>query len=520
MKQVAGMCLHSPWNKATEQVMREWELTTSDLQLPKGRYRSLVHDKAELRLASVCARRRDATGSTTHSSLVDRYLAAFGAGEGIGKTRGYIRTLCNLGLGEAAELLMQLRLECAPLHSIIAKNYRGREPIAKQQARALCPCCKAAPETVTHLLLECPAYAEQRQQLEVCMRELCPSRLRAYMQLDGHTSREGTGVPATRILAADSASPASCQPNAHGNRRPYGAANPSCHAPCCPAHGCPTAGTRSLPCARPSHVITCSHAAARATPAADTTGTGAAPQEVSPHRGHQAHATCCQTHQSPHYSPQHSSWCHPYHPHPQDHQGTTTRALEPDAWPSLLAATAHSPTPPAPMPLPCSPAQNLHHLICRQAPVQVHQVPVCQAQRTSDDCRHRTQEGQAQRTLEASQPADTHPTQAPCAGGGPAALRSVAVYIIAVLRERGRIRGLLHRGVHGVNAGSQPTRQLARRTHRHNINACIIVHYCVAGLREGAARTRIPRAVTVQTKETPQAFYRRKARADGGDPMV
>ena len=270
------------------------------------------------------------------------------------------------------------------------------------------------------------------------MRELCPSRWRAYMQLD---------TPAAKAQAF-------LQPEFWQQTQPAPpAANPTPMAT--DDHTAQQTPAAMPPAAQP---MGAQQQAPAPSPAPDhhMSSHAATPQQRRQHRQQTQLARALRPRKSPRtvatrptplaarhtraHTTAHST------PHGVTHTTptrritrATTRALEPDAWPSLLATTAHSLTPPAPMPLPCSPAQNSHHPTCSQAPVQVPQVPVCRAQRTSDDCRHRTQEGQAQRTLEASQPADTPPTQAPCAGGGPAALRSVAVYIIAVWRERGRI---------------------------------------------------------------------------------
>ena len=161
------------------------------------------------------AGRRDTAGNTTNSSLVDEYYATYGAGEGIGRTRGYFRTYSNMGLGLAAELTLQGRLKSLPLGYNIAKNHRGVGSAAAQQARALCPCCGAAPETEIHLFAECPAYAHLRRQLEADLRVQCPARWQVYARLATPKERAQALLKPDSWLHAETAPARASTPPGH-----------------------------------------------------------------------------------------------------------------------------------------------------------------------------------------------------------------------------------------------------------------------------------------------------------------
>ena len=56
---------------------------------------------------------------------------------------------------------MLFRLEKLPLNAF-HQHRRARESADAQRQRELCPGCQRQPETPTHFLLECPAYAALR----------------------------------------------------------------------------------------------------------------------------------------------------------------------------------------------------------------------------------------------------------------------------------------------------------------------------------------------------------------------
>jgi hypothetical protein len=74
---------------------------------------------------------------------------------------GKLTSVPGYKLCKGAELCMHLRLECLPLRAMHSQT-RGSETAAARQLRECCPCCQQAPETPTHFLFECPAYAQAR----------------------------------------------------------------------------------------------------------------------------------------------------------------------------------------------------------------------------------------------------------------------------------------------------------------------------------------------------------------------
>ena len=67
-------------------------------------------------------------------------------------------------LWHAVELCMHMRMECLGLNAFHSHRRQGETSTA-QEARELCPCCRQAPETPTHFLLECTAYSSPRSAL-------------------------------------------------------------------------------------------------------------------------------------------------------------------------------------------------------------------------------------------------------------------------------------------------------------------------------------------------------------------
>jgi hypothetical protein len=129
--------------------------------MAQNEFRALVDKQAIQYLKSHWEKTRREDG--VHS----RYLATFDVGtltETRPKTRKYLNTMTqqpDANSCRAAELCMLLRLECLPLNAMRRYNRRNETAAAKIQ-RELCPGCKAQPETPTHFMLECPAYAALR----------------------------------------------------------------------------------------------------------------------------------------------------------------------------------------------------------------------------------------------------------------------------------------------------------------------------------------------------------------------
>ena len=63
---------------------------------------------------------------------------------------------------------MQLRVECLGLRAAHGQDRPGESAAARAQ-RELCVCCRTAPETPAHFLLECPATAALRREFFFAM---------------------------------------------------------------------------------------------------------------------------------------------------------------------------------------------------------------------------------------------------------------------------------------------------------------------------------------------------------------
>ena len=104
------------------------------------------------------------------------------------------------------ELCMQMRLECLPLRAFHS-HQRPNETALAKQARELCPCCRQAPETPAHFLLECPAYSSPRSlHLSDAIAGPHPARAQAATDTAQSADTAAHGDPAT--LPADPADPA------------------------------------------------------------------------------------------------------------------------------------------------------------------------------------------------------------------------------------------------------------------------------------------------------------------------
>jgi hypothetical protein len=101
-----------------------------------------------------------------------RYMADFGSPDmtrSKPRMRPYLTTMTSqphLETCQAAELLLQLRLETLPLNAFHSHS-RPRESASAHSVRELCPSCKSRPESPAHFLLECPAYSSIRSLPEV-----------------------------------------------------------------------------------------------------------------------------------------------------------------------------------------------------------------------------------------------------------------------------------------------------------------------------------------------------------------
>jgi len=90
---------------------------------------------------------------------------------------------------------MQMRVEALPLKCIHSHSRHG-ESAAQRTQRESCPTCCAAPETVAHFLLECPAYAAARTVMMQVLRQRHPEVIAA---MDGLAPGESW----RRLLADD-----------------------------------------------------------------------------------------------------------------------------------------------------------------------------------------------------------------------------------------------------------------------------------------------------------------------------
>jgi hypothetical protein len=155
---------HHPWKQNMQKLLTQYNIDVQTAKpMAQNEFRALVDKQAIQYLKSHWEKTRREDG--VHS----RYLATFDVGtltETRPKTRKYLHTMTqqpDANSCRAAELCMLLRLECLPLNAMRRYNRRNETAAAAAKIqRELCPGCKAQPETPTHFMLECPAYAALR----------------------------------------------------------------------------------------------------------------------------------------------------------------------------------------------------------------------------------------------------------------------------------------------------------------------------------------------------------------------
>ena len=168
------------WLDHAAKIIQSWQIdTTEALRMSKMQFKRLLRDQSlgvwERRLE---AERRD-------RSVLDACLTRGGPGMvQLKAPMDYLRggAACNRGL----ELILQARIGSLPLASHTGKFGRSRRDCPDDPAHFCCRACAGAAESLDHFLLDCPAYAADREEfLRQLQGTVEPARWRALQALSG-----------------------------------------------------------------------------------------------------------------------------------------------------------------------------------------------------------------------------------------------------------------------------------------------------------------------------------------------
>jgi hypothetical protein len=164
----------NPWQQNVQKLLQEYSIDSAvAASLTHAQFKNYCAAQAMQHLNTYWGQ----PPRQMQGAIQNRYKAAFG--QGLTKptrpcTRPYLMHLTedlSVANGKAAELCMHMRIECLPLKAMHMHS-RANESATARHARMQCPCCRQAPETPTHFLLECPAYSAPRVQLFHTLQDL------------------------------------------------------------------------------------------------------------------------------------------------------------------------------------------------------------------------------------------------------------------------------------------------------------------------------------------------------------
>lgn len=166
------------WLDHVAEAMEEWGIDPAQAErLNYSRFKRLLH-----RTLPQVMERRLATERAQKPAL-DAYMSRYAAGPvHFDSAKPYLTGAgaCNRG----KELIFQLRTGSLPLASHTGKFGRSRRDDPNDISHYCCPVCSAGTESISHFMLECPAYASTRgdfwRRLEA---ELVPGRWAALQQM-------------------------------------------------------------------------------------------------------------------------------------------------------------------------------------------------------------------------------------------------------------------------------------------------------------------------------------------------
>jgi AraC-like DNA-binding protein len=156
----------NPWQKAVAKLLSQYNIDQEEATtLTPTAFRSYCAKRAMEYLTDYWSSPPRCAAGPVWS----RYKTAFGVADttpGRPRPQPYTLKLTeeHVCKGHAAQLCMQLRMECLPLRAMHSYA-RNKESAAARQIRQQCPVCNTAQETATHFLLECPAYVDDRARL-------------------------------------------------------------------------------------------------------------------------------------------------------------------------------------------------------------------------------------------------------------------------------------------------------------------------------------------------------------------
>jgi hypothetical protein len=152
----------NPWARHVGKLLAEYNIDADATRgLSRDKFKELVRLHAAARVQQLWAARGGAVLSTYRQHFAGHAECQQHAAEG--KAQSYFVALSHVRRGKAAELCLKLRVQCLQLRGACHK--RPSEAAAAFSERCVCPCCGLHAETMQHFLLECPAYAAQRQSM-------------------------------------------------------------------------------------------------------------------------------------------------------------------------------------------------------------------------------------------------------------------------------------------------------------------------------------------------------------------
>ena len=153
----AGGRLIETWQDRVQKILAEWNI---DPQAALNMtYESF---KKKLERQTFVVQQTLYEKEMASSTVLRTYAAYYGDRVQIKRPASY---LCGSKCDRGRELVLQLRTQSLPLASLTGKfGRRSRDNLA-DGVHFCCPVCTSAPESIPHVLLECPSYAALRCEL-------------------------------------------------------------------------------------------------------------------------------------------------------------------------------------------------------------------------------------------------------------------------------------------------------------------------------------------------------------------
>jgi Reverse transcriptase (RNA-dependent DNA polymerase) len=162
---------HNTWKQRVQQLLAQYDIAPETTALSKTAFKNLLDQQIATYVQQLWSKRTNNAANQNEATA--------------GSMQPYFRDLTYTGRGYAAQLIMQLRLECLPLNAATWRSKRQRAETAVQATnRQQCPCCRSCAETTTHFLMECTNHASDRQIMWQHMQQIAPQKFDELQAMD------------------------------------------------------------------------------------------------------------------------------------------------------------------------------------------------------------------------------------------------------------------------------------------------------------------------------------------------